>query len=174
MTLASDLGGARVSGIIIETEAYLGAHDPASHAWQGRRHRSYRGIYAPAGTWYVYRSYGIHWCLNLTAPTQNDGGAVLIRAVAPGSGMTTIRKRRGEMADKQLANGPGKVAQAFAVTGEHDGMRASARSALRLLHRPARRTGRIDVTARIGISRAMDWPLRFVWRDLDDGGDPER
>ena len=69
MTLASDIGGARVSGIIVETEAYLGVRDAASHAWRGVRHKSHLGVWAPEGTWYVYRSYGIHWCLNLTAPT---------------------------------------------------------------------------------------------------------
>jgi DNA-3-methyladenine glycosylase len=161
-TLASDLGGARVSGIIVETEAYLGIHDPASHAWQGRRHRSYRGIYAPEGTWYVYRSYGIHWCLNLTTPTNLDGGAVLIRAVIPVDGIETIRERRRHVPDRQLTNGPGKVGQAFAITGEHDGMVATEESALRLLPAGPRTRRVITVTPRIGISRAADWPLRFL------------
>jgi DNA-3-methyladenine glycosylase len=91
----------------VETEAYLGVHDPASHAWSGRRHRSHLGVYAPAGTWYVYRSYGLHWCLNLTAPTGDDGGAVLIRAVLATGGIEVIRRRRGAVADRQLTNGPG-------------------------------------------------------------------
>ena len=159
--LASDLGGERVSGIIVETEAYLGVHDEASHAWRGRKHRTNRGVYAAAGTWYVYRSYGIHWCLNLTTPTAGDGAAVLIRAVAPLDGLDVIRRRRGAVPDRQLTNGPGKLGQAFAITGEHDGMVATDRSPLRLL-RQARPRRSIEVTPRIGITRAADWPLRFL------------
>lgn len=171
MTLASDLGGARVSGIIVETEAYLGVHDVASHAWRGRRHRLHRGIYAPAGTWYVYRSYGIHWCLNLTTPTDDDGAAVLIRAVVPSVGIEVIRQRRGQVADQHLTNGPGKIGQAFAITGEHDGMLATQDSLLRLLRAAKHyRSGSIEVTPRIGITRAADWPLRFVLRSQKRAG----
>ncbi len=130
-TLASDLGGERVSGMIVETEAYLGVHDPASHAWQGRRYKSYSGVYGPSGHWYVYRSYGLHWCLNITAPTGENGGAVLIRAVIPLSGLETIRARRGNVAERQLTNGPGKVGQAFAITAEQDGMASGKTSPLR-------------------------------------------
>ena len=162
-TLASDLGGERVSGIIVETEAYLGIHDAASHAWRGRRHRLYQGVYGADGTWYVYRSYGIHWCLNLTAPTDDDGGAVLIRAVEPLEGLDVIRTRRGAAPDRQLTNGPGKVGQAFAITGEQDGMVAAETSPLRLVAGDAHASNRIiAVTPRIGISRAIEWPLRFL------------
>lgn len=162
-TLVSELGGSRVAGVIIETEAYLGVHDEASHAWRRRRNRLHAGIYAPAGSWYVYRSYGIHWCVNLTTPTGDDGGAVLIRAVAPTEGIDTIRVRRGNVSDRDLANGPGKVGQAFAITGEHDGMIADSASPLRLLPRVRAVSPRgITVTPRIGISRSADWPLRFL------------
>lgn len=162
-TLASDLGGARVSGIIVETEAYLGVHDAASHAWGGRRNRLHNGIYAAAGTWYVYRSYGMHWCLNLTAPTDDDGAAVLIRAVVPVEGLDIIRLRRGGVPDRQLTNGPGKLGQAFAITGEQDGMVATEESALRLGRaRRAPTKSMIEVTPRVGITRAVEWPLRFL------------
>ncbi len=162
MTLASVVGGERVSGMIIETEAYLGIHDPASHAWRGRRNRLYLGIWAPAGSWYVYRSYGIHWCLNLTAPTDGDGGAVLIRAVVPREGLGVMRIRRGGVADARLANGPGKLTQAFGITGAHDGLRATRRAPIRLLRRRGPfEEPRIVVSSRVGISRAVDWPLRF-------------
>lgn len=162
MTLASVIGGARVSGVIVETEAYLGVHDPASHAWRGRRHRLYQGIWAPAGSWYIYRSYGIHWCLNLTAPTNDDGGAVLLRAVVPREGLDVMRKRRGGVVDSCLADGPGKLTQAFGITGEHDGMRATRRAPIRLLQRrePVEDV-QIAAGPRVGISRAVDWPLRF-------------
>jgi DNA-3-methyladenine glycosylase len=164
-TLASDLGGERVSGIIVETEAYLGVHDAASHAWRHRQHRLHCGVYAPSGSWYVYRSYGIHWCLNLTTPTNADGAAVLIRAVIPDSGIDIIRRRRRQVADKHLTDGPGKLGQAFAVTGEHDGMVATDHSLLRLMPIETK-VGRtsIEVTSRIGITQAADWPLRFVLR----------
>ncbi|HEY3933861.1 MAG TPA: DNA-3-methyladenine glycosylase [Gemmatimonadales bacterium] len=165
-TLASDLGGERVSGIIVETEAYLGVHDVASHAWRHRRRRETHGVFAPAGTWYIYRSYGIHWCLNITAPTGDDGGAVLIRAIVPRTGLTTMRARRGDVAERHLANGPGKVGQILAITGAQNGMRHTRRSPLRLTaaHRVA---GAIDVTPRIGISQAVEWPLRFLLRTGD-------
>jgi DNA-3-methyladenine glycosylase len=146
----------------VETEAYLGIHDPASHAWQGRRHRSYLGIWAAAGTWYVYRSYGMHWCLNLTAPVEADGAAVLIRALRPVSGIEVMRRRRGEVRDRDLTNGPGKLSQALAITGAVDGMRTTRRASLRLLGHQREARGTVVVTPRIGITRAADWPLRFV------------
>ncbi len=164
MTLGSDLGGERVSGIIVETEAYLGVLDPASHAWRGRRHRLHQGVWGPDGSWYVYRSYGLHWCLNVTAPTADNGGAVLIRAVLPTAGIDVMRRRRRGVADRQLANGPGKLAQAFAITGAQDGTRAGRRGPLRLLPGAEVRPGQIVVTPRIGISRAVAWPLRFLLR----------
>ena len=104
----------------------------------------------------------MHWCLNLTAPTFDDGGAVLIRAVEPTEGIDVMRRRRRNIADRELTNGPGKVGQAFAITGEHDGMLATRESPLRLGDQP-RVTGRvIAITPRIGITRSADWPLRFV------------
>jgi len=162
MTLASDLGGERVSGIIVETEAYLGVHDPASHAWRGQRHAGHLGVWGPDRSWYVYRSYGLHWCLNVTAPSDDDGAAVLIRAVHPAAGLPVMRRRRGPVEDRNLANGPGKLTQAFAITVASDGLRAGRRGPLRLL--PGREVppGQIDVTPRIGISRAVEWPLRFL------------
>ncbi len=170
MTLASVIGGARVSGVIVETEAYLGVSDPASHAWRGRRHRLYQGIWAPAGSWYVYRSYGIHWCLNLTAPTDEDGGAVLIRAVTARDGVDVMRKRRGGVPDSRLADGPGKLTQAFGITGAHDGMRATRRAPVRLLpRREPIEAARIVAGPRVGISRAVEWPLRFCFLATADG-----
>lgn len=148
--------------MITETEAYLGVHDPASHAWRGRRHRLNIGIYATAGTWYVYRSYGIHWCMNLTTGPAGEGAAVLIRSVSPTVGIDVMRARRGAVPDRQLTNGPGKLTQAFGVTGEHDGMRATRSSLLRVQGTPRKARGDVIVTPRIGITRAADWPLRFV------------
>lgn len=149
--------------MITETEAYLGMHDPASHAWRGRRHRLNAGIYADPGTWYVYRSYGIHWCVNLTTGPAGLGAAVLIRAVRPTQGIDVMRVRRGEVPDRRLADGPGKLTQALGITGEHDGMRATRSAILRVQGAPTRDArGDVIVTPRIGITRAADWPLRFV------------
>ncbi len=149
--------------MIVETEAYLGIGDPASHAWMGRRHRGHLGVWSPSGSWYVYRSYGIHWCLNLTCGPPGLGAAVLIRALEPREGVMAMQRRRGKVPERRLADGPGKLTQALEVTGEVDGMRVTAAAPLRLDGRSrdadARRT---VVTPRIGISRAIDWPLRFV------------
>ena len=162
-TLASDIGGERVCGVISETEAYLGIHDPASHAWNGRRHKLNIGIYAPPRTWYVYRSYGIHWCLNITTEPEGEGAAVLIRGVLPTIGVDVMRVRRGPVSDRRLTDGPGKLTQAFGITGAHDGLAVTADAVLRLENRTnADARGTVLVTPRIGITRAADWPLRFV------------
>lgn len=162
--LASDIGGERVSGIIVETEAYLGVDDPASHAWRGMRRKGQHGIWAAPGTWYVYRSYGIHWCLNLTAAPEGIGAAVLIRALEPLEGIEVMQRRRGAVPPRRLLDGPGKLTAALAITAQHDGVinvpAAVLRTEGRALNAEARRT--IVVTPRIGISRAVEWPLRFV------------
>lgn len=162
--LASDIGGERVSGMIVETEAYLGIEDPASHAWRGMRRKGQHGIWAAPGTWYVYRSYGMHWCLNLTAEPAGTGAAVLIRAIEPLEGGEVIRRRRGNVMQRQWANGPGKLAAALGISDLHDGMANAPDAVLRTEGQDpqskARRT--MIVTPRIGISRAVDWPLRFV------------
>lgn len=169
-TLASVIGGERVSGLIVETEAYLGIHDPASHAWQGRRHRSHLGVWHPAGSWYVYRSYGLHWCVNLTTPTDDDGAAVLLRAVVPREGVAVMRRRRGGVDDTRLADGPGKLTQAFGISDAEDGTRPTARSVLRLLPGRVRvPPSAIVVSPRVGISRAVAWPLRFRWSPAAEG-----
>jgi DNA-3-methyladenine glycosylase len=136
-------------------------HDPASHAWQGRRHGLNLGIYASPGTWYVYRSYGIHWCLNLTCEPEGEGAAVLIRGLRPWSGIEAIQRRRGPVQLRRLTDGPGKLAQALAITGDVDGMRATPDAPLRLVGRRYD-NARVTVTPRIGITRAADWPLRFL------------
>lgn len=148
--------------MIVETEAYLGIPDPASHAWQGRRNPMHAGIWAPAGTWYVYRSYGIHWCLNLTCGPPDLGAAVLIRGLEPLEGIEVMRLRRGAVANTRLADGPGKLTQALAITGAADGMRNVRDSPLRLEGQRRGSAAGIVVTARVGISRAVDWPLRWV------------
>ncbi|HET9275046.1 MAG TPA: DNA-3-methyladenine glycosylase [Gemmatimonadales bacterium] len=161
-TVVSRVGGGRpTAGVVVEVEAYLGREDPASHAWGGRLNRSNRSLYAAPGTWYVYRSYGIHWCANLVCSPAGGGGAVLLRALLPTRGLDTLRRRRGGVPVPRIADGPGKLCQAFGITRELDGL-AMPGSPVLVGENGERPAGSILVTPRIGITRAADWPLRFV------------
>ncbi len=112
----------RVAGRIIETEAYM-SDDPASHSFRGPTPRT-AVMFGPAGYLYVYRSYGIHWCANVVTGADGDGQAVLIRAVDPVEGADEMLRRRGRL---PLADGPGKLCQAFGLDGEDDGADLVAR-----------------------------------------------
>jgi DNA-3-methyladenine glycosylase len=160
-TIVSTLHGARVTGRIVETEAYLGEDDPASHAYRGRRHPGNASLYGPPATWYVYRSYGIHWCANLVCAVPGAGGAVLLRGVVPMEGWEVLRQRRGPVPERRLADGPGKLCQALGITRSLDGA-AMRDSAVLIGATPKRPVGEVLVTPRIGITKAADWPLRFV------------
>jgi DNA-3-methyladenine glycosylase len=163
MRIRSRLGGRLVEGIIVETEAYLGFGDPASHAYRGRLHAGNRNLYGPPGTWYVYRSYGIHWCANLVCRGPESGSAVLLRSVVPRKGIAVVRERRGQVDDALLANGPGKLTQALGITRELDGA-LMLRSPVRVYFPERKIPIPVEVTPRIGITKAVDWPLRFSIR----------
>ncbi len=106
--LVSGSGRQRTVGRIVETEAYLGHRDPASHGFANRRHTRNETLYAAAGTWYVYLSYGMHWCANLVCERETNAGAVLLRALEPLEGLDIMRRRRGGVErDRLLASGPG-------------------------------------------------------------------
>jgi DNA-3-methyladenine glycosylase len=161
--VVSTIGGVRVSGLIVDTEAYLGIEDPASHAWQGRRHPGNEGIYSPPGYWYVYRSYGIHWCANLVTGPERHGAAVLLRALYPLEGVEAMRRRRGLLGTNGtsgIADGPGKLAQALGITRELDRTPMAA-SPVKVVQAESLPAHRVQVTTRVGISRATDWPMRF-------------
>lgn len=160
LVIVSAAGG-RTLGRIVETEAYLGYDDPASHGFRHRRHAQNEALYGPPGSWYVYRSYGVHWCANLVCQSAGDGSAVLLRAVEPLDGLALMRERRGGIADRQLCAGPGRLCQALGITrAELDG-RMMAGSAVMVLE-PDGWEGTVAVTPRIGITKAVDWPLRFA------------
>ena len=159
--LVSRVGGVLTAGRIVETEAYLGVSDPASHAWQGRRHARNESLYGDAGRWYVYRSHGLHWCCNLVARGPDPAGAVLLRALEPLAGQEVMIERRGRADAKLLCAGPGRLAQALGITDALDGRPHGRRSGAWVVDDGG---GSADHVAcpRIGISRAVDWPLRFV------------
>lgn len=161
--LVSEVRGSRTAGRIVEVEAYLGADDPASHAWKFRRHAGNGALFGPPGRWYVYRSYGLHWCTNLVAGPPGHGAAVLLRAVEPLEGIVSMRRRRGVDAERLLCAGPGRLCQALGITLSLDG-RPMHRSVVRVERGAQLSEDAILATPRIGISRAADWPLRFVER----------
>ncbi len=160
LTVARDLIGVRlrvdgVGGAIVEAEAYH-HEDPASHSHAGRTLRN-TAMFGPPGHAYVYRSYGLHWCLNLVCGVE-PGSAVLIRALEPQEGVDRMRARRGVEPVRQLCSGPGKLGQALAVTSVLDGASLNA-PPFRLT--PADRPWTVQAGVRIGISRAQDQPWRF-------------
>ncbi|HUG28399.1 MAG TPA: DNA-3-methyladenine glycosylase [Gemmatimonadales bacterium] len=159
--LESRIGGVVTGGRIIETEAYLGITDPASHAFGGRRYAGNASLYGPPGRWYVYRSYGIHWCINLVTAPVGSGAAVLIRAIQPEGNLAALRLRRGGRLDAVLANGPGKLAQALGVTDTLDGQ-PMAGSALVVLEGDPVADEAVEATPRIGITKGVEARLRFV------------
>ena len=156
--LRSEIGGTATEVILTEVEAYGGADDPASHAFRGRR-RGNAAMFGRPGTLYVYRSYGVHWCANVVTGAEGEGSAVLLRAGLPVAGLEAMAARRGR--PDHLADGPGKLAAALGIGGEHDGLDLLGEGPLRLLPAPAE-TGEIRATPRIGISRAVERPWRFV------------
>ena len=159
--LVSKVGGRLTAGRIVETEAYLGPEDPASHGYRARRTRRNASMFEPPGTAYVYFTYGMHWCLNAVTERKGFPAAVLIRALEPLAGLATMRRRRRGASDRELCSGPAKLCQALGITGREDGV-ALTRGRLRIVRQGSRQRDAIIVTPRIGITRAVEWPLRFL------------
>lgn len=168
--LVSTIDDERTIGRIVETEAYLGPHDPASHAAEriGRTRRN-ATMYAAPGVAYVYRSYGIHWCLNVVTDALDFPGAVLIRAIEPVAGVDAMRRRRwpagSAVPDRRIGSGPGRLCVALGVTGALDGHRLDGPPLVCAAADEAVGRRRIERGPRIGITRAADWPLRFTIKD---------
>jgi DNA-3-methyladenine glycosylase len=142
-----------VGGTVVETEAY-DQTDPASHSFNGQTVRN-RSMFGPAGRAYVYRSYGIHWCLNTVCESAS---AVLIRALEPAVGIELMRERRGLSELSKLCSGPGRLCQALAITGVLDGNALDAPPFT--MKRPTA-TPFIVTGRRIGITRGVEAPWRF-------------
>jgi DNA-3-methyladenine glycosylase len=160
--VAPDLIGAElyvdgVGGLIVEVEAY-DHEDPAAHGFGNRRTARNASMFLAGGHAYVYRSYGVHWCLNVVCDEKDVAGAVLLRALEPRSGIDLMRARRGFDDLRLLASGPGRLCQALAVTRAHDGLR---------LDRPPfelrQREVEVEIVTgpRIGITKAADLPWRY-------------
>lgn len=157
----SRIGGRLVIGRIVETEAYVGPHDPACHAFGHRRTARTEALYDPPATAYVYFTYGMHWCLNVVTERAGYPAAVLIRALEPLEGLDVMRRRRGSgVPDRALCAGPARLCQALGITGRENRTSLIA-GAVRILRGSARRP-RVAVTPRIGVAQAADWPLRFL------------
>ena len=145
-----------VGGRIVEVEAY-DQQDPASHGYRGRTERN-ASMFGPPGRAYVYRSYGIHWCLNLVCEDEGVANAVLVRALEPTHGLDAMTERRGFDDPRLLCSGPGRLCQALAVTREHDGLRLD-RPPFALL--AGDRPVEVVRGPRIGITRGAELPWRY-------------
>jgi DNA-3-methyladenine glycosylase len=159
--VAPDLIGATllvngVGGVIVEVEAYHHT-DPAAHSYGGQTARN-AVMFGPPGVAYVYRSYGIHWCVNFVCEGEGSASAVLIRALEPTEGLAAMRRRRGATDERQLCSGPGKLCKALGVTSKHNGLPLD-RAPFEL--RARMRKPDIVVGPRIGISKAVEQPWRY-------------
>src|SRR6266508_1124003 len=159
--VAPDLIGATllfkgVGGVIVEVEAYHHT-DPAAHSFRGPTERN-AVMFGPPGYAYVYRSYGIHWCLNFVCEPKGSASAVLIRALAPTHGLAAMRRRRGVAEARLLCSGPGRLCEALGITGVHDSL-ALDKPPFELFARAE--NIEVAVGPRIGITKAVDHPWRY-------------
>lgn len=158
--------GKLTSGIIIETEAYLGETDPACHTFEGRRTKRVESMYLAGGHAYVYFVYGIHFCFNVVTRSADVPEAVLIRALWPVTGKELMRKRRKTKIEKQLCSGPGKLCQAMGIDRDCNGLLLTGRELwIEEDYEYDKIRKKIQKTSRIGVQYAgfaQNWPLRFL------------
>jgi len=161
------LDGEPLVGRITEVEAYLGLDDPAAHAFAGRTPRN-AVLFGPPGFAYVYFIYGMHYCLNFSCEPEGQAGCVLVRALEPVAGVSTMARLRGVPASsntKLLTGGPGKLCQALAITrATVNGLDVTVPESPLQVADDGFVPERIETTARIGIRKAQDRPLRFLAR----------
>ncbi|MGA9800936.1 MAG: DNA-3-methyladenine glycosylase [Terriglobales bacterium] len=159
--------GGRLTGRIVEVEAYLGANDPASHSFNGRTDRNFV-LFGPPGLTYVYFIYGNHYLFNVSCRPDGEAGGVLFRALEPISGIEQMAAARdieikgaGDL--RKLTSGPGRLAEAFGITKERDNEKdlTSRKSDLFIVD-DGFKPDRIEVTPRIGITKAAENPLRYI------------
>ena len=163
--VAPDLIGATLlvdgcGGVIVEVEAYHHT-DPAAHSYSGPTERN-AVMFGPPGFAYVYRSYGIHWCLNFVCEAAGSASAVLIRALEPVQGLAKMRRRRGVSETRQLCSGPGRLGEALGISRRQNGLPLD-RPPFELRARAAKPD--IVVGVRIGITKAVDRPWRYGLKD---------
>ena len=165
--LTRTLDGEPLTGRILEVEAYLGLNDPAAHTFAGKTARN-AVLFGPPGFSYVYFIYGMHYCLNFSCLPDGEPGGVLIRSLQPVAGLDTMASLRGlssPASPKLLCSGPGRLCQALSITRTENALDVTrAKSPLRVLNDGFQPTS-ISVTPRIGISKAVDLPLRFLMTD---------
>lgn len=169
--------GTRLSGVIVETEAYLGVHDRASHAWNGRRTPRNEAMYAAPGTAYVYFTYGMHFCFNVVCGRTDEPAAVLIRSLAPVEGLDAMHVRRENaprparpLRDTDLCSGPGKLCRALGIDRQLNGadLTRDRRVFVERLRRGPLDVELIGTGPRIGVGSAGRWaaePLRWFVKD---------
>jgi DNA-3-methyladenine glycosylase len=161
-TLVHDLTHARLAGRIVETEAYP-VGDPAGHAFTGQSLAN-NSLFLAHGTAYVRFTYGVHWLFNIASESPGIGAGVLIRALEPLEGISAMERHRGVSRLRDLARGPGRLAEAMDIDKRFDGLDLCARTSPLWLGSAARTVGAIGVSIRIGISRAAHLRLRFYER----------
>jgi DNA-3-methyladenine glycosylase len=161
--------GRRISGIIVETEAYQGEEDLACHARHGRTRRT-EVMYGPPGRAYVYFTYGMHWLLNAVCGPVDDPAAVLIRAIIPEEGLDVIAERRFGQPQARWTDGPGKVCQALAIDGEQNGVDLTVQDGGLWIERgePVREE-QVRLGPRVGINSVPEPWKSIAWRFLVDG-----
>lgn len=157
-TLIHDSEEGLTGGRIVETEAYLGAEDPGSHAYRRMTERN-RVMFGPPGHLYVYFTYGMHFCVNVVGETDGVAGAVLIRAIEPTIGVDLMSHRRATSSPRLIASGPARLAKAMGFAREHNGVDLVTGSAW--VERKKVMKAEVGVSARIGLHPELDQPWRF-------------
>jgi DNA-3-methyladenine glycosylase len=156
--LVRAVDGEKLSGTIVEVEAYRGARDPASHAYGGRTKRN-AVMFGEGGHAYVYFSYGFHWCLNLTTEPAGRAGAVLVRAIEPVEGLESMLRNRGLDSDEHVADGPGKLTKALMIDSSLNG--EDLVTSDRLYVEKGEKVEGIESSSRVGIRRGVEFQWRF-------------